>query len=98
MLNLNLINGRYYTVVLFETMLELELEPCKLKTIRKFQKLTKNAGEEDLIDITAEILNKNKNKVIVSDKMIGELDIDQMNELLLGYFNWIAKEKTANPN
>lgn len=96
MLNLNLINGRYFSITIGE--ITLELEPCKLKTIRKFQKLAKNAGEDDLVDITAEILNKNKNKTVISDEMVGELDIDQMNKLLLEYFNWIAKEKTANPN
>ena len=96
MLDLNLINGRYFQVKINE--IKLELEPCKLKTMRRFANLSKNGGDDDLIDVVKEVLNKNKTKYIVDDELVGELDIDQMNELLLAYFEWIAKEKATNPN
>lgn len=97
MLDLNLVNGRYFEVKVGEFI--LELEPCKLKTLRKFQKLAKNAeDDEDIIDIASAILNKNKKKTKISDEVIGEIDIDQLNTLLLEYFSWVSKEKQANPN
>lgn len=108
MLDLTLVNGRYYPVKLKYTIqdgkkeiekdLILDLEPCKLKTIRKFQRLAKNAGEADLVEIMLEILNKNKGNIKVTEEMIEELSIDQMQILLIEYFNWIAKEKSNNPN
>jgi len=96
MLDLNLINGRYFEVKVGESV--LEIEPCKLKTMRKFQKLSKNEEGEDMIDIASVILNKNRKKIKISDEVIGEINIDQLKTLLYEYFNWIANEKTANPN
>ncbi len=104
MLDLTLIGSRYYPIKLQYITQEivkdliLELEPCKLKTIRKFQNLAKNAGEADLSEIVLEILNKNKGNIKVTEEMIEELSIDQMQVLLIEYFNWIAKEKSNNPN
>jgi len=97
MLDLNLVNSRYFEVKVGKFV--LGLEPCKLKTMRKFQKLAKNAeDDEDIIDIAAAILNKNIKKIKISDEAIGEMNIDQLNTLLYEYFSWIANEKTANPN
>lgn len=97
MLDLNLVNGRYFQVKIGD--IELDLEPCKLKTIRKFQKMAKAADtDEDLIDLVSIVLNKNKTGYKISDEIIEELDTDQMNELLFSYFNWVAKEKSQNPN
>ena len=96
MVDLNLINGRYFNVKIGE--ITLDIEPCKLKTIRRFTALANNAGDEDLVEIAVSLLNKNKTKYVVSTEMVEELDIDQINYLLLEYFNWIAKEKANNPN
>ncbi len=97
MLDLNLVNGRYFKVKVSD--IELSLKPCKLKTIRKFQKMSKNAEtEEDIIDIVSIVLNNNKTNYKVTDEIIEELNTDQMNELLFEYFDWIAREKTQNPN
>ena len=97
MLDLNLINGRYFQVKIGD--IELDLEPCKLKTIRKFQEMAKKADtDEDLIDLVSIVLSKNKTGYKVSDEIIEELDADQINELLISYFSWVSKEKAQNPN
>lgn len=96
MVDLNLVHGRYFNVKIGE--ITLDIEPCKLKTIRRFTALANNAGDEDLVEIAVSLLNKNKTKYVVSTEMVEELDIDQINYLLLEYFNWIAKEKANNPN
>jgi len=97
MLDLNLINGRYFTVKIGG--LVLDLEPCKLKTLRKFTAIAKNATtDDDLVLIVQEVLQKNKNRIEVPIELVEELDLDQMNELLIEFFNWQAKEKSANPN
>lgn len=95
-LDLNLVHGRYFNVRIGE--ITLDVEPCKLKTIRKFTALANNVGDEDLVEIAVLLLNKNKTKYVVTPEIVEELDIDQINYLLLGYFSWIGKEKANNPN
>lgn len=98
MLDLTLVNSRYFDVTL-PGGINLKVEPCKLKTLRKFQNMAKRVKtDDDMVDIIKEILNKNRANYTVTDEMVGELTFDQMNVLLTDYFNWIAKEKLDNPN
>lgn len=97
MYNVNLTNSRYFEIKIGDKV--LNLEPCKLKTLQKFQQIGTNEGtNEDLIYLVSLVLNKNKTNYKVPDEIIEELTIDQINELLLSYFSWIAKEKNSNPN
>jgi len=96
MFDINTVNKRYFSIKL--NNLELEVEPPKLKALKKITSLSKARNEdaiEDLASAVGMILNKNKNKVIISDEAIDELDLDQMNEILSAYFEWLGKEKTS---
>lgn len=95
MFNLNLVNSRYFDVIIGE--INLQVEPCTVKTMKRFQEVSTNPGE-DLAKIASTILNKNKAGYIVADEIIEALTIDQLLELLTVYFAWIAKEKSVNPN
>ncbi len=95
MYNVNLVNSRYFDITIGDKV--LNLEPCKLKTMQRFLDMQKG-DSEDLIELIKEILNKNKTDYKVSDEVIGNLDINEMAEFLNAYFQWIAKEKSNNPN
>ncbi len=52
---------------------------------------------ENLSEAIKMILRKNKNNINVSDDLVEELDLDEMNEILTAYFEWIANSKNS-PN
>ena len=108
MFDINGINKRYFEVTLYETTdegeikdsIKLEVEPPKLKVLKKITRLSKAKEEntiEDLTDSIRLILNKNKAKTKVSEVFIEDLDMDQMDMLLTEYFNWLNNSKNS-PN
>lgn len=112
MFDINTVNKRYWDIKLNVTIdkivddietereveLKLEVEPPKLKALKKITSLSK-VRDEDAIDDLSEavrmILNKNKDKIKVSDEIMGELDLDQLSAILTAYFKWLGKEKTS---
>lgn len=52
---------------------------------------------EDLAEAVVMILNKNKSGYKITSELVDELDLDQMNEILTAYFEWLSKEKNS-PN
>ncbi len=75
-------------------------EPPKIKALKKLTTLSKSKGEdtmENLSEAIKMILRKNKNNINVSDDLVEELDLDEMNEILTAYFEWIANSKNS-PN
>lgn len=108
MFDINLVNKRYFEVKLHETdddgniinSINVEVEPPILKVLKKITSISKSKQNNELEELTEAIqmiLNKNKQKSKVPEKYIDELDIDQMNELLTSYFNWLNKAKNS-PN
>ncbi|GCD13127.1 hypothetical protein [Clostridium tagluense] len=98
MFDLNIVSKRYFTIKIGE--LVLEVEPPKLKALKKITALSK-AKNEDTMDELAEavgmILSKNKSGHNVPDELIDELDLDQMSQILTAYFEWLSKAKNS-PN
>ena len=96
MFDLNEVNRRYFTIKLND--LVLEVEPPKLKALKKITSLSKSREEDaitDLAEAVQMILSKNKKKYVVSDEIIDELDLDQMSDILTAYFEWLGKEKAS---
>jgi hypothetical protein len=96
MFDLNTVNRRYFSIKLND--LELEVEPPKLKALKKITALSKARNEDaitDLAEAVGMILSKNKKKYIVPEEIIDELDLDQMSDILTAYFEWLGKEKTS---
>jgi hypothetical protein len=96
MFDISTVNRRYFVIKLND--LKLEVEPPKLKVLKKITSLSKSR-DEDAIDDLAEavrmILSKNKKKYVVPSEIIDELDLDQMSDILTAYFEWLGKEKTS---
>jgi len=98
MFDLNTINARYFDVTIGK--LVLQVEPPKIKVLKKIMALTKSRNEDALIELSEAvrlILNKNKTKCVVSCDVIDELDTDQLNEVIAAYFEWLGKVKNS-PN
>jgi hypothetical protein len=98
MFDVDTINKRYFNIKIGS--LNLEVEPPKIKTLKKITALTKVRDEEAINDLTAAvamILNKNKSGRKIPDEVIEELDLDQLNEILTTYFEWLAGNK-KDPN
>lgn len=98
MFDINNVNKRYFNIKIGD--LALEVEPPKLKVLKKITSLSKSRNEDAIDDLSTAIrmiLNKNKAGYKISDEIIDELDFDQMNEILTAYFEWLAKSKNS-PN
>lgn len=100
MLNMSTINRRYFSIKIND--MELEVEPPKIKVLRKVVDLSKRfkSGDgsiEELSEAVKLILSKNKTGYKVSDEMIDDLDMDQYLTILTEYFNWLTEVKNS-PN
>ncbi|MGH4125096.1 MAG: hypothetical protein ACREV6_19445 [Clostridium sp.] len=112
MFDINTVNKRYWDIKLKVTLtkiineeeveedveLKLEVEPPKIKALKKITRLSK-VRDEDAIDDLSEavrmILNKNKDRKKVPNEIMEELDLDQLSAILTAYFEWLSKEKTS---
>lgn len=90
---------RYFPITL-EDGRSLEIEPPKLKTLKKIAHLSKLSNgteltEEDIESLSSAIslaLSKNKtNEKVSSDDVEEMFDINAMFDFLTKYFNWVSE-------
>jgi hypothetical protein len=99
MFDMNQINKRYWDVK-FTNGLFLSVECPKLKTLRKITELTKSKENaiESLAEALSMALSKNKQgKTITSDFIEENFNIDDINNILLNYIDWVKNVKNS-PN
>lgn len=101
MFDLQGVNKRYFGVTLHledESKIEINVEPPKLKVLKRLTSLAKAKEEEDVIEnlegAITDLLNKNKEKIKV-DKYVEEFSIDEMQQLLTAFFKWLNQEKNS---
>ena len=98
MFDISTVNKRYFEIKLND--IRLEVEPPKVKTLKKILALSK-ARNEDAMDELAEavriLLSKHKSGYKVPEELVDGLDLDQLNSILTAYFEWLAQEKNS-PN
>lgn len=107
MLEISAISKRFFSVKITvtdesekEKSISLEIEPPKIKTLKKLIAVSKSSNEDAMDDLTEavrKLLNKNKAKYEVPQDFIEALDFDQLQEVLNGYFDWL-KESQNSPN
>lgn len=97
MFDLSAVNKRYFDIKLND--LVLEVEPPKVKTLKKIVNLAANSkreeGLENMTDAVLTLLKKNKGDKKVPPSIIDELDYDQMNEIITAFFEWLTGEKNS---
>ncbi|MDF2985735.1 MAG: hypothetical protein K0R50_1245 [Eubacterium sp.] len=98
MFDIDSISKRYFKIKI--NNIEIDVEPPKLKVLKKITSLAKAKNEdaiEDLVEAVKIMLNKNKSGYQVQDELIDELDFDQLLEILTAYFKWIGEVRNS-PN
>lgn len=96
MFDVSIVNRRYFEIKLGD--LKLEVEPPKLKVLKKAAAVAKCDSVEaidGLSDAVSMILNKNKQGIKVPQEIIDELDMDQLTDILTAFFKWLSKEKQS---
>lgn len=96
MFDISTVNKRYFVIKIND--ITLEVEPPKIKMLKKITALSKSRNEDamdDLAEAVRMILSKNKTGYKVPEEIIDELDFDQLNEILTAYFEWLSKEKNS---
>ncbi|QNU66916.1 hypothetical protein EHE19_019160 [Ruminiclostridium herbifermentans] len=105
MFDINTINKRYFDISISVTddegkehSFRLDVEPPKVKTLKKIIALSKNKdNEEAMSEAIRLILNKNKTNFKVSDEIIENLDIDQYKAIFNEYSKWLNEVRNS-PN
>ncbi|MGX7745695.1 hypothetical protein [Rhodopseudomonas parapalustris] len=98
MFDVSTINKRYFAIKI--NNIELEVEPPKIKALKKIMSLSKSRNEDamdNLSDAIKMILSKNRTGFKVADELIDELDFDEMNGILNAYFDWLSSTRNS-PN
>ena len=90
---------RYFSITLSDGR-KLELEPPKLKVLKKISQLSKLNNEAELTENDIESLStaialslsKNKSNVKITSEDVEEtFDIDEMYDFLTKYFSWVSE-------
>lgn len=75
--------------------IDLEIEPPKLKTMKRLMALSKAGEDENQIDMLTDamqkLLSKNKSGYKVPRELIEELDFDELQAILEAFLSWIAE-------
>lgn len=75
--------------------IRLEIEPPKLKTMKRLMALSKAGEDENQIDMLTDamqkLLSKNKSGYKVPRELIEELDFDELQAILEAFLSWIAE-------
>ena len=98
MFDISTICKRYFEVRINDQL--FEVEPPKVKTLKKIvslSKLDENQALDELSEAVRRILSKNKEKKPVSIELVDELDLDQLHEVIVKYFEWLDNSKNS-PN
>ncbi|PYG88500.1 hypothetical protein LY28_01349 [Ruminiclostridium sufflavum DSM 19573] len=105
MFDISTINKRYFNISISVTNdegkeldISLDVEPPKIKTLKKIIVLSKDKDDENAMsEAITLILNKNKTGFKVPNEIIENLDTDQYKAILKEYTSWL-KEVKNNPN
>ena len=75
--------------------IDLEIEPPKLKTMKRLMALSKSGEDENQIDMLTDamqkLLSKNKSGYKVPRELIEELNFDELQAILEAILSWIAE-------
>ena len=95
MFDLNNIITRYFTRSLNNT--QLEVEPPRVKTLKKLIAVQKSEDYDAFIEVMSEVLSKNRQNKKITVEMLDGIDVDVLNEISVQYFTWLSEVKN-NPN
>ena len=78
---------------------EINVKEPKLKTYKKFEALNENSEIEDIIDVTADVLNGNKENIEITAEFVEDnFTLDEIAQFFEDFTNWLSEARNSNPN
>lgn len=79
--------------------IEISVENPNIKTLKEVENVNENATIDELIQLMAKLLSKNKqNKAISVDFLSECVDVDELVQMFADFTSWLSGEKIADPN
>ena len=98
---LSSVKTRYFDFQAPDNKKVLHIEPPKLKTMNRLNKLAKadDPGVDEMADIVARIIGKNKeSRKVNADTIMEWMDADQLAAFISAFLSWLNKTKESDPN
>lgn len=78
---------------------EINVKEPKLRTYKKFEALNESSEIEDIIDVTADVLNGNKEKIEITAEFVEDnFTLDEIAQFFEDFTNWLSEARNSNPN
>lgn len=99
MFQLSGVKTRYFEFEAPDNRKVLHIEPPKLKTLNRLSKLRSDASPEEMTDVIATIISKNRENRKVDSKLIMVwMDSDQLAAFIKAFLGWLNDTKEKDPN
>lgn len=78
---------------------EINVKEPKLKVYKKFEALNDSSAIEDIIDVTAAVLNSNKENIEITAEFVEDnFTLDEIAQFFEDFTNWLSEARASNPN
>lgn len=78
---------------------EINVKEPKLKVYKKFEALNESSEIEDIIDVTAAVLNSNKENIEITAEFVEDnFTLDEIAQFFEDFTNWLSEARNSNPN
>ena len=78
---------------------EINIKEPKLKVYKKFEALNDSSEIEDIIDVTAAVLNSNKENIEITAEFVEDnFTLDEIAQFFEDFTNWLSEARASNPN
>lgn len=78
---------------------EINIKEPKLKIYKKFESLNESSEIEDIIDVTAAVLNSNKENIEITAEFVEDnFTLDEIAQFFEDFTNWLSEARNSNPN
>lgn len=101
MFQLTSVKTRYFEFQAPDNRKVLHIEPPKLKTMNRLNKMAKaeDPGVDDMAEVVARIIGKNKEgRRITAETVMDWMDSDQLAAFISAFLSWLNKTKENDPN
>lgn len=78
---------------------EINVKEPKLKVYKKFEALNDSSAVEDIIDVTAAVLNSNKENIEITAEFVEDnFTLDEIAQFFEDFTSWLSEARNSNPN
>lgn len=79
--------------------IKLNVKEPKLKVYKQFEALNESSEIEDIIDVTAAVLNSNKENIEITAEFVEDnFTLDEISQFFEDFTNWLSEARNSNPN